>query len=87
MLISSNMSAGTLRTGKNVIITRMILTRQEVEHIADLARLELSDQELDRFREQLSAILDYAARLAESGYFRNSTDIQCTAGPECFTKG
>lgn len=54
-----------LKTGKDVIITRMILTRKEVEHIADLARLDLSDQELDRFREQLSAILDYAARLQD----------------------
>ncbi len=43
----------------------MRLTRQEVDHIAELARLELSEQELDRFREQLSAILDYAARLQD----------------------
>jgi aspartyl-tRNA(Asn)/glutamyl-tRNA(Gln) amidotransferase subunit C len=51
--------------GKNVIIFPMILTRQEVEHIANLARLELDEQELNRFREQLSAILDYAARLQD----------------------
>ncbi len=54
-----------LKIGKNVIIARMSLTRQEVEHIADLARLELSEAELNRFREQLSAILDYAARLQD----------------------
>lgn len=41
----------------------MTLTLQEVEHIADLARLALSDDEKDRFRQQLSAILDYAMRL------------------------
>ena len=41
----------------------MTLTLAEVEHIADLARLDLSDDEKNRFREQLSAILDYAARL------------------------
>jgi aspartyl-tRNA(Asn)/glutamyl-tRNA(Gln) amidotransferase subunit C len=41
----------------------MSLTRAEVEHIANLARLELSAEELEHFREQLSAILDYAARL------------------------
>ena len=41
----------------------MSLTLSEVEHIADLARLELSVEELARYREQLSAILDYAARL------------------------
>lgn len=41
----------------------MKLTRAEVEHIAELARLRLSDQEKVRFAEQLSDILDYAARL------------------------
>ena len=41
----------------------MILTHEEVEHIASLARLELSEAEKERYREQLSAILEYAARL------------------------
>jgi aspartyl-tRNA(Asn)/glutamyl-tRNA(Gln) amidotransferase subunit C len=41
----------------------MRLTHEEVEHIANLARLELSEAEKERYREQLSAILDYAARL------------------------
>jgi aspartyl-tRNA(Asn)/glutamyl-tRNA(Gln) amidotransferase subunit C len=41
----------------------MILTREEVEHIAELARLHLSEGEKNRYREQLSAILDYAAHL------------------------
>jgi len=43
----------------------MPLTRDEVEHIAQLARLELSKDELVRFQRQLSDILDYAARLGE----------------------
>jgi aspartyl-tRNA(Asn)/glutamyl-tRNA(Gln) amidotransferase subunit C len=42
-----------------------MLTRQEVEHIAKLARLELSEEEVERYRGQLSAILDYASRLLE----------------------
>lgn len=41
----------------------MALTLEEVEHIAGLARLKLTDEEKARYREQLSAILDYAARL------------------------
>jgi len=41
----------------------MKLTLEEVEHIAELARLRLSDDEKARYREQLSDILDYAARL------------------------
>ncbi len=43
----------------------MSLTPEEVRHIALLARLRLSDEEETRFREQLSAILDYAARLSQ----------------------
>jgi len=41
----------------------MALTLQEVEHIAELARLRLTEEEKARYREQLSDILDYAARL------------------------
>jgi len=41
----------------------MSLTLAEVEHIAGLARLALSEEEKALFREQLSAILDYAAAL------------------------
>jgi len=43
----------------------MSLTLAEVEHIAQLARLHLSEEEKIRFREQLSAILEYAARLQQ----------------------
>lgn len=41
----------------------MSLTLAQVEHIAELARLTLSDQEKARFGAQLSDILEYAARL------------------------
>ena len=41
----------------------MALTISEVEHIAALARLKLTEAEISRYREQLSAILEYAARL------------------------
>ena len=41
----------------------MKLTRQEVDHVANLARLGLSPEEKERYREQLSAILDYAEML------------------------
>lgn len=44
----------------------MSLTLAEVEHIAELARLELTDAEKILYREQLSAILDYAAILQQS---------------------
>lgn len=41
----------------------MALTLEEVEHIASLARLRLTEDEKARFREQLSAILDYMTML------------------------
>lgn len=41
----------------------MKLTLEEVMHIAELARLQLTEQEMARYAEQLSDILDYAARL------------------------
>ena len=41
------------------------LTRAEVEHVAELAKLRLSDDEVAQYTEQLSAILDYAEQLQE----------------------
>ncbi len=43
----------------------MTLTLSEVEHIAELARLRLTEEEKSRYREQLSAILDYFVQLQE----------------------
>jgi len=43
----------------------MSLTLDEVKHIADLARLQLTDEEMQRYQQQLSDILDYAARLQQ----------------------
>jgi aspartyl-tRNA(Asn)/glutamyl-tRNA(Gln) amidotransferase subunit C len=37
------------------------LSREDVAHVARLARLELTDEELDLFTPQLAAILDHAA--------------------------
>jgi aspartyl-tRNA(Asn)/glutamyl-tRNA(Gln) amidotransferase subunit C len=53
----------------------MILSLEQVEHIAELAKLALTNEEKARFREQLSAVLDYAARLQEI----DTSDIPPTA--------
>jgi len=53
----------------------MPLTLKEVEHIANLARLELTDEEKAHYREQLSAILDYFSQLREL----NTADIPPTS--------
>lgn len=41
----------------------MKLDRAMVEHIADLAKLDLTDDEIELYAGQLSAILEYAERL------------------------
>ncbi len=41
------------------------LTQDEVRHVAELAKLRLTEDEVEQFTEQLSAILDYAQRLQE----------------------
>jgi aspartyl-tRNA(Asn)/glutamyl-tRNA(Gln) amidotransferase subunit C len=41
------------------------LSRSDVEHVAFLARLGLSDEELERFQGQLNHIVDQYAKLAE----------------------
>ena len=53
----------------------MSITIKEVEHVAALARLELSEQEKEKFTEQLNAILKYAEQL--NGL--NTDDIEPTS--------
>src|SRR5438067_172309 len=41
----------------------MAISREDVEHVARLARLQLTDDETELFREQLSAVLERAQRI------------------------
>ncbi len=43
----------------------MQLSKQEIQHIAKLARLELTDEELKKYGGQLSAVLNYIDQLKE----------------------
>jgi aspartyl-tRNA(Asn)/glutamyl-tRNA(Gln) amidotransferase subunit C len=43
----------------------MAITREEVLHVARLARLELREDEVERFQEQLSAILEAVSKVSE----------------------
>ena len=43
----------------------MSISREDVLHVARLARLELSEAEVERFQEQLSAILDAVSKVQE----------------------
>ena len=53
------------------------LTRDDVAKVAHLARLELSDAELDTYTEQLGAVLDHAADVAAL----DLADVPPTAHP------
>ena len=41
------------------------ISREEVQHLAHLARLELTEEETSHYAEQLSAIVDAVARVSE----------------------
>jgi aspartyl-tRNA(Asn)/glutamyl-tRNA(Gln) amidotransferase subunit C len=42
-----------------------VIDRDQVLHVARLARLELTDEELDRMANELSGILDHVERMNE----------------------
>lgn len=39
------------------------ITKSDVEHVAQLARIEISEKEKEEFTQELSAILDYVSEL------------------------
>ena len=43
----------------------MAITREEVLHVAKLARLELSEEEVERLTQELGAILEAVGKVAE----------------------
>ncbi|HEU4943223.1 MAG TPA: Asp-tRNA(Asn)/Glu-tRNA(Gln) amidotransferase subunit GatC [Gaiellaceae bacterium] len=55
----------------------MAISRDEVLHVARLARLDLTDEEVERFTEQLSAILEAVAKVSEL----DLSDVAPTAHP------
>ncbi len=42
-----------------------MLNKEEVKHIAKLARLGLSEKEIEKYQKELSSILDYIEKLKE----------------------
>ena len=53
------------------------LSRDEVAHVAKLARLDLTDEQLDVFTPQLAAILEHAADVEAL----DLTDVEPTSHP------
>jgi aspartyl-tRNA(Asn)/glutamyl-tRNA(Gln) amidotransferase subunit C len=54
-----------------------VLTRQDVARIAELARLSLTDQEIELFSRQLTSILEYAEQLRGV----DTRDVPATSHP------
>ena len=52
-----------------------MLAREEVLHIARLARLKLTEEEIELYREQLGRILDYFKKLEEL----DTSDVEPTS--------
>lgn len=59
----------------------MPISKVDVEKIADLARLELTNAEIESFTEQLSSILDHIEKLNEL----DTTDVEPMS--HCLTAG
>jgi aspartyl-tRNA(Asn)/glutamyl-tRNA(Gln) amidotransferase subunit C len=55
----------------------MAISRDEVLHVARLARLDLTEEEVERFQEQLNAILEAVGKVAEL----DLSDVEPTAHP------
>jgi aspartyl-tRNA(Asn)/glutamyl-tRNA(Gln) amidotransferase subunit C len=53
------------------------ISRDEVLHVARLARLELTEDEVSRFQEQLSDIIDAISKVSEL----DLSDVEPTAHP------
>ncbi|WP_027964079.1 Asp-tRNA(Asn)/Glu-tRNA(Gln) amidotransferase subunit GatC [Halalkalibacillus halophilus] len=50
------------------------ITKDDVKHVAKLARLEFSEEELERYTDQLSSILNFSEQLNEL----DTTDVEPT---------
>jgi aspartyl-tRNA(Asn)/glutamyl-tRNA(Gln) amidotransferase subunit C len=59
----------------------MAISRDEVVHVARLARLALTEEELDRFAGQLDAILEAVGKVAEL----DLADVEPTLHPLALT--
>ncbi|WP_432562949.1 Asp-tRNA(Asn)/Glu-tRNA(Gln) amidotransferase subunit GatC [Kineococcus sp. SYSU DK003] len=53
------------------------ISRSEVEHLARLARIDMTDEELDRMAGQLDAVLDAVAQVAQVA----TDDVPATSHP------
>jgi aspartyl-tRNA(Asn)/glutamyl-tRNA(Gln) amidotransferase subunit C len=55
----------------------LTISREDVLHVAQLARLEIPEEEIERMREQLGAILDAVGKVSEL----DLSDVEPTSHP------
>ena len=61
----------------------MAITREEVLHVAKLARLDLTDDEVERLTQQLGAILEAVSKVSEL----DLSDVPPTSHPLALVNG
>lgn len=54
-----------LKPRNSNLLSKNMISKEEVRHIAKLARLGLTEKEIEKFQKELSLILDYIEKLKE----------------------
>jgi len=57
-----------------------VLNKEEVKHIAKLARLGLTESEIEKYQKELSSILDYIEKLKEADVSKVEPTSHCLLG-------
>jgi len=52
-----------------------MIEKEDIKHVADLAKLEVSDEDATKYSEELSKVIDYVEQLKEV----NTDDVEPTA--------
>ena len=65
----------------------MAITREEVLHVAKLARLALTDDEVERLTAELSAILEAVSKVSELDLVGRAADLASARGRQRLGRG
>ena len=59
------------------------LSKEEVKHVAHLARLAITDEEAEKFADQLGKITDLCGTTKRIRHYKCCTDFTCLTNREC----
>jgi aspartyl-tRNA(Asn)/glutamyl-tRNA(Gln) amidotransferase subunit C len=54
----------------------MAISREEVEHLAELSRINLTPEELSQYQGQLSSVLDYVSQLQAASVKKTAGTVE-----------